>query len=70
MKGGPSVKVLLDIALSEDQTISKEAAEILKTQVFLYEADTNRLKKAYKEGNMIALDIIQSYSKADFFTNL
>ena len=49
MKGGPSVKVLLDIALSEDQTISKEAAEILKTQVFLYEADTNLLKKAYQE---------------------
>ena len=70
MKGGPSVKVLLDIALSDDQTISKEAAEILKTQVFLYEADTNRLKKAYQEGNLIALSILESYSKAEFFTNL
>ena len=70
MKGGPSVKVLLDIALSDDQTIAKEAAEILKTQVFLYEADTNRLKKAYQEGNLIALSIIESYSKAEFFTNL
>ena len=70
MKGGPSVKVLLDIALSDDQTISKEAADILKTQVFLYEADTNRLKKAYQEGNLIALSILESYSKAEFFTNL
>ena len=70
MKGGPSVKVLLDIALSDDQTISKEAAEILKTQVFLYESDTNRLKKAYQEGNLIALSILESYSKAEFFTNL
>ena len=70
MKGGPSVEVLLDLALSDDQSIAKDAAEILKTQVFLYEADTNRLKKAYKDGNLIALDILKSYSKAEFYTNL
>ena len=29
-----------------------------------------RLKKAYKEGNSIAIDILESYSKAEFFTNL
>ena len=70
MKGGPSVEVLLDLALSEDKTIAKDAGDILKTQVFLYEADTDRLKKAYKEGNSIAIDILESYSKAEFFTNL
>ena len=70
MKGGPSVEVLLDLALSDDQSIAKDAGEILKTQVFLYEADTNRLKKAYKDGNLIALDILKSYSKAEFYTNL
>lgn len=71
MKGGPSIKVLLDLALdNEDQTIAKEAAEVLKTQVFLYDADTDRLKAAYKAGNEIAKDILESYAKAEFFTKL
>ena len=43
MKGGPSIEVLLDIALADDSDIAKEAAEVLKTQVFLYEADMERL---------------------------
>ena len=42
MKGGTSIKVLLDLALGNDSAIAKEAAEVLKTQVFLYEADTDR----------------------------
>jgi aconitate hydratase 2/2-methylisocitrate dehydratase len=67
MKGGPSVKVLLDIALSNDIFKAKEAAKVLKTQVFLYEADTARLKEALENGNTIAKDIIQSYAKAEFF---
>ncbi|MUU79773.1 bifunctional aconitate hydratase 2/2-methylisocitrate dehydratase [Winogradskyella endarachnes] len=70
MKGGPSVKVLLDIALGDDKNIAKQAAEVLKTQVFLYEADTDRLEEAYNNGNEIAKDIIDSYSKAEFFTKL
>ncbi|HBR10994.1 MAG TPA: bifunctional aconitate hydratase 2/2-methylisocitrate dehydratase [Chryseobacterium sp.] len=71
MKGGPSIKVLLDLALdNEDQTIAKEAAEVLKTQVFLYDADTDRLKAAYEAGNEIAKDILESYAKAEFFTKL
>jgi aconitate hydratase 2/2-methylisocitrate dehydratase len=70
MKGGPSVKVLLDIALSNDLFKAKEAAKVLKTQVFLYEADTARLKEALENGNTIAKDIIQSYAKAEFFTKL
>ena len=70
MKGGPSIEVLLDLALGEDEAIGKPAAEVLKTQVFLYEADTDRLKAAYEAGNAIAKDIIESYAKAEFFTKL
>jgi aconitate hydratase 2/2-methylisocitrate dehydratase len=70
MKGGPSIEVLLDLALGDDLTIAKEAADVLKTQVFLYDADIDRLKEAFKEGNEIAVDIIESYARADFFTKL
>ncbi len=70
MKGGPSVEVLLDIALGDDETMARDAAEVLKTQVFLYEADTDRLTAAYKAGNAIAADLLQSYSDAEFFTKL
>ena len=60
MKGGPSVKVLIDIALGTKQDLAKEAAEVLKTQVFLYDADTRRLKSAYEDGNEIAKSILES----------
>ena len=70
MKGGPSVRVLLDVALGEDKAIAAQAAEVLKTQVFLYDADTDRLKEAHAAGNAIATDILQSYAKAEFFTSL
>src|SRR6478735_9490996 len=33
MKGGPSIKVLLDLALGADATIAKEAGNVLKSQV-------------------------------------
>ncbi|WP_299429568.1 bifunctional aconitate hydratase 2/2-methylisocitrate dehydratase [uncultured Maribacter sp.] len=70
MKGGPSVEVLLDLALGEDASIAKQAAEVLKTQVFLYEADTDRLEDAMKAGSAIAKEIIESYAQAEFFTKL
>ena len=70
MKGGPSVEVLLDLALGEDQNMALSAADVLKTQVFLYDADTDRLQEAYKAGHAIATDILQSYLKAEFFTEL
>ncbi len=70
MKGGPSVDVLLDLALSDDASVAEPAADVLKTQVFLYEADTERLATAYKAGNAIAKDILESYSKGEFFTKL
>ncbi len=70
MKGGPSVAVLLDLALGEDADTAAQAAEVLKTQVFLYEADTDRLKAAYEGGNPVAKDILQSYAQAEFFTKL
>jgi aconitate hydratase 2/2-methylisocitrate dehydratase len=70
MKGGPSVEVLLDLALGEDAAIASAAADVLKTQVFLYEADTDRLEAAYQAGHAIATDILESYAKAEFFTKL
>ncbi|GGE94683.1 aconitase [Chishuiella changwenlii] len=70
MKGGPSIEVLLDLALGNDIEIAKQAAAVLKTQVFLYEADTDRLKDAYTSGNEIAKEILESYAKAEFFTKL
>ena len=70
MKGGPSIKFLLDLALAKDESIAIQAAKVLKTQVFLYEADTDRLAAALKDGNEIAKSIVESYSKAEFFTKL
>ena len=70
MKGGPSVEVLLDLALGADAGIATQAAETLKTQVFLYDADMARLADAYKAGSTVAKDILESYAKAEFFTKL
>ena len=70
MKGGPSVKVLLDLALTGDADIATMAAKVVKTQVFLYDADTDQLKTAFKAGSETAKDILESYAKAEFFTNL
>jgi aconitate hydratase 2/2-methylisocitrate dehydratase len=70
MKGGTSIEVLLDLALGNDVAIAKQAADVLKTQVFLYDADTARLKEAYVNGNSVAKDILESYAQAEFFTKL
>lgn len=70
MKGGPSVEVLLDLALGDDAATAKQAADVLKSQVFLYEADTDRLAAAFKAGNAVAKDLLESYAKAEFFTKL
>ena len=70
MKGGPSVEVLLDLILDAENSIAEKAGEVLKTQVFLYDADSQRLKKAFTSGNKIAKNILESYSKAEFFTKL
>ena len=70
MKGGPSVAALIDLALGDDTTTAKQAADVLKTQVFLYEADMDRLKEAFENNNAIAKDILESYANAEFFTKL
>ena len=70
MKGGPSIKVLLDFALGEDIVLATKASDVLKTQVFLYDADTSRIEEAFKTGNNIAKQLLESYAKAEFFTNL
>ena len=70
MKGGKSVEVLLDLALGDNAAIAQQAAAVLKTQVFLYEADTARLADALAAGSAIAKDILESYAQAEFFTKL
>jgi len=70
MKGGPSIEVLLDLALGEDNNLAKKASSTLKTQVYLYESDMDRLAKALKSGNKNAKDILNSYANAEFFTKL
>jgi aconitate hydratase 2 / 2-methylisocitrate dehydratase len=70
MKGGPSVDVLLTLALGDDAEIAADAATVLKTQVFLYDADMDRLGKAHEDGNAVAKDILESYAQAEFFTKL
>lgn len=71
MKGGPSIKVLLDLVIDgQDPDIAKQAAAVLKTQVFVHDADTKRLKAAYEKGCPLCKEILESYAKAEFFTQL
>ncbi len=70
MKGGPSVKVLLDLALGTEPSVAQDAAHVLKSQVFLYDADTKRLKDAFHKGHKVAKELLESYGRAEFFTNL
>jgi len=70
MKGGPSIQVLLDVALGDDAAMAAQAGDVLKTQVFLYDADMFRLRDAYKAGNAIAKSVLESYARAEFFTKL
>ncbi len=70
MKGGPSVEALLDLALGENKEIAQKASDVLKTQVFLYDADMDRLKEAFQNGNAMAKEILESYAAAEFFTKL
>ena len=64
MKGGPSIEVLLDLALEKESELAKKALDVLKTQVFLYEADMERIERAYKKGNSTAEELLLSYSKS------
>ncbi|MGC6488123.1 MAG: bifunctional aconitate hydratase 2/2-methylisocitrate dehydratase [Planctomycetota bacterium] len=70
MKGGPSIEVLLDLALGDDAEVAAAAAAVLKTQVFLYEADTDRLAAAHAAGDRTATEVLESYAAAEFFTQL
>ena len=70
MKGGPSIRVLLDLALGSDKKLANDALLILKSQVYLYEEDMARIVEGYKNGNKIAKELLVSYSKAEFFTQL
>ncbi len=70
MKGGPSIEALLDLLLGGDDGIARQAADVLKTQVFLYEADMARLAEAHAAGNALATELLESYAQAEFFTRL
>ena len=70
MKGGPSIDVLLDLVLGSNESIAKKATEVMKTQVFLYEADMERIKVAHENGLDLATDLLKSYAQAEFFTKL
>ena len=70
MKGGTSMDVLIDLALGDDASIAQEAAKVLKTQVYLYDADMARLADAFNAGNTVAKDLLESYAAAEFFTKL
>ena len=70
MKGGQSMEILLNLALGDDADIAASAAKVLKTQVFLYDADMEQLAAAHKVGNAVATDLLESYAKAEFFTKL
>ncbi len=70
MKGGPSVEVLIDLALGDNNSNSTKATSVLKNQVFLYESDMKRLEDAYLIGNKQAKEILNSYLNAEFFTKL
>ena len=56
--------------MGNDQSVAWQSAEVLKTQVFLYDADTDRLRQAYTEGNKVIQNILESYANAEFFTKL
>jgi aconitate hydratase 2/2-methylisocitrate dehydratase len=71
MKGGTSTQVLLDLVIEQkDFEIAKQSAEVLKTQVYLYEADVARLEDAFKQGCPISKELLESYAQAEFFTKL
>ena len=70
MKGGQSMEVLLNLAFGDDPEIATEAAKVLKTQVFLYDADMDQLAAAYNADSTVAKDLLESYAKAEFFTKL
>ncbi|MGC6425753.1 MAG: bifunctional aconitate hydratase 2/2-methylisocitrate dehydratase [Akkermansiaceae bacterium] len=71
MKGGKSIEVLLDLVIKgDDIEIAKKAAEVLKTQVFLYDADMERLAEAHAAGCPVCKDLLESYAQAEFFTQL
>jgi aconitate hydratase 2/2-methylisocitrate dehydratase len=70
MKGGPSIEMLIDLAFGDDTTIAAQAADVLKTQVFLYDADMSRIKTAFEAGNAVAKELLESFAQAEFFTKL
>ena len=53
------VEIFFDLEYGNIKNANK-AAEVLKTQVFLYDADYKRLGDSYKNGNQIAKNILKN----------
>ena len=51
MKGGPSIEVLIDFISGNNLPNARNATNVLKNQVFLYEADMDRLADLFNNGN-------------------
>ena len=49
MEGGPSIEVLLDLALDKDSKYSNQALNVLKTQVFLMRLTWKELRGLIKK---------------------
>ena len=65
MKGGP--RSVLRLGAGDAPSIAQKAAEVLKTQVFLYEADMEWIEVAYKDGNEMAKDIPKATPRPNFY---
>ena len=70
MKGGPSIEVLLDLALGSDSTLQRRRRLCSKPKSSCTRLIQIAWRKAHKAGNAIATDIITSYANAEFFTQL
>ena len=49
MKGGPSIEVLIDFISGNNLPNARSATNVLKNQVFLYEADMDRLADLFNK---------------------
>ena len=70
MKGGPSIEVLLDLALVMILLLQNKQQMFLRHKFIFMRQTQTVLKEAFKNGNPIAIEILESYAKAEFFTKL
>ena len=69
MKGGPSIECFIGFSFRRYFGIAAQAAEVLKTQVFLYEADMERLEVAYNKVMQLRKHFLKVMQKQNFLRN-